>query len=296
MGPRRIVCLTEETTEWLYLLGEEHRIVGISGYTVRPRRARQDKPRVSAFLDGKIDRIVALEPDLVIGFSDMQAALADKLIRAGLDVWITNQRSVAQIVEVLRMVAALVGATDRAEALITRWREQHAAMAGAAARWPRRPRVYFEEWDEPMISAIRWVSELVGIAGGVDVFPELAAQGLGRDRVIADPLEVARRAPDIVAGSWCGKKFRPERVAARAGWGDVPAVRDGELHEIKSCDILQPGPAALTDGVAKLHAIFERWAWRGDAPCGLLVDEGGVSGPASRSAVVVPGDDNPAAA
>jgi iron complex transport system substrate-binding protein len=296
MGPRRIVCLTEETTEWLYLLGEESRIVGISGYTVRPRRARQDKPRVSAFLDGKIDKIVALEPDLVIGFSDMQAALADKLIRAGLDVWITNQRSVAQIVEVLRMLAALVGATDRAEALIATWRDQHAAMARAAARWPRRPRVYFEEWDEPMISAIRWVSELVGIAGGADIFPELAARSLGRDRVIADAAEVVRRAPDVVVGSWCGKKFRPERVAARAGWGDLPAVRDGELHEIKSCDILQPGPAALGDGAAKLHAIFERWAWRGDAPCDRLVDEGGVSGPAPHAAAVVPADDTQGAA
>jgi iron complex transport system substrate-binding protein len=259
-GPQRIVSLTEETTEWLYLLGEERRIVGISGYTVRPRRARQDKPRVSAFLDGKIDKIVALEPDLVIGFSDMQAALADKLIRAGLEVWITNQRSVEQIFTTLRRVAALVGADARAEAWIAGVRARHAAIAAEAARWPRRPRVYFEEWDQPMISAIRWVSELVAIAGGDDVFPDLALQSLGRDRVITDPLEPARRAPELIVGSWCGKRFRPEHVAARPGWAAVPAVRDGRLHEIKSCDILQPGPAALTDGLEQLHALMRVWA------------------------------------
>jgi iron complex transport system substrate-binding protein len=259
-GPQRIVCLTEETTEWLYLLGEERRIVGISGYTVRPRRARQEKPRVSAFLDGKIDRIVALEPDLVIGFSDMQAALADKLIRAGLEVWITNPRSVVQIVATMRRVAAMVGASVRAEAWLAAMQARHAQMAGVAAAWPRRPRVYFEEWDEPMISAIRWVSELMAIAGGDDVFPELARQSLGRDRVIADALEPARRAPDLIVGSWCGKKFRPERVAARPGWAEVPAVREGRLFEIKSCDILQPGPAALTDGLEQLHALMRGWA------------------------------------
>lgn len=260
--PQRIVCLTEETTEWLYLLGQEQRIVGISGYTVRPPRARQEKPRISSFLDGKIDRIVALEPDLVIGFSDMQAALADKLIRAGLNVLVTNQRSVAQIFQTLRLVAGLVGAQERAEAWITQCQARHAQIAQAASTWPRRPRLYFEEWDEPMISAIRWVSELVTVAGGDDVFPELALQSMGRDRVIADALAPARRAPDIIVGSWCGKKFRPEKVAARAGWAEVPAVRDGELHEIKSCDILQPGPAALTDGLEKLHTICARWAAR----------------------------------
>jgi iron complex transport system substrate-binding protein len=260
--PQRIVCLTEETTEWLYLLGQEQRIVGISGYTVRPPRARQEKPRISSFLDGKIDRIVALEPDLVIGFSDMQAALADKLIRAGLNVLVTNQRSVAQIFQTLRLVAGLVGAQDRAEAWITQCQARHAQIVQAASTWPRRPRVYFEEWDEPMISAIRWVSELVTVAGGDDVFPELAVQSMGRDRVIADALAPARRAPDIIVGSWCGKKFRPEKVAARAGWAEVPAVCDGELHEIKSCDILQPGPAALTDGLERLHKICAHWAAR----------------------------------
>ena len=259
-GPQRIVALTEETTEWLYLLGEEHRLVGISGYTVRPRRARQEKPRVSAFLDGRVDRIVALEPDLVIGFSDMQAELADKLIRAGLTVLVTNQRSVADIFGTLRLVAGLVDARDRAEAWIAGVRAQHARIAAAAAAWPRRPRVYFEEWDTPMISAIRWVSELIAVAGGDDVFPELAAMPMGRDRVIADPLEPARRVPDVIVGSWCGKHFRPAVVAARDGWSGVPAVRDGRLHEIKSCDILQPGPAALTDGLEQLHRMCAAWA------------------------------------
>lgn len=259
-GPRRIVCLTEETTEWLYLLGQEARIVGISGYTVRPRRARQEKPRVSAFLDGRIERIVALEPELVIGFSDMQAALADKLIRAGLNVLVTNQRSLAEIFATLRLVAGLVGEAVRAEGWIAACERRHRDIAAAARAWPRRPRVYFEEWDDPMISAIAWVSELIGIAGGDDVFPELAVQRMGRDRVIADALEPARRAPDIIVGSWCGKKFRPERVAARPGWGDVPAVRSGRLHEIKSCDILQPGPAALTDGLEQLHRLCAAWA------------------------------------
>jgi iron complex transport system substrate-binding protein len=259
-GPQRIVALTEETTEWLYLLGEERRLVGISGYTVRPRRARAEKPRVSAFLDGRIDRIVALEPDLVIGFSDMQAELADKLIRAGLNVFVTNQRSVEEILATLRLVAGLVGATERAEAWIARCLQRHAEIRAASAAWPRRPRVYFEEWDEPMISAIRWVSQLIGVAGGDDVFPELAMQPMGRDRVIGDPLEPARRAPEVIFGSWCGKRFRPEKVAARPGWQDVPAVGHGRLVEIKSCDILQPGPAALADGLEQLHRQLASWA------------------------------------
>jgi iron complex transport system substrate-binding protein len=255
-GPRRIVCLTEETTEWLYLLGREDRIVGISGYTVRPRRARQEKPRVSAFLSGKVDRIVALEPDLVIGFSDMQAALADQLVRAGLNVWITNQRSVEQIFSTLHTLAMLVDAREAGERWIADCRAEHARIAATAAQWPRRPRVYFEEWDAPMISAIRWVSELIALAGGEDVFTELGRMPMGRDRIIADALAPVNRAPDVVIGSWCGKKFRAEQVAARPGWQDMPAVRTGRLHEIKSCDILQPGPAALTDGLAQLHRLI----------------------------------------
>ena len=262
-GPQRIVCLTEETTEWLYLLGEERRIVGISGFTVRPRRARQEKPKVSAFTSAKIEQIVALQPDLVLGFSDIQADIAAQLIRAGVPVMVFNQRSVAEIFEVLGQVAALVGAQQRAQILLLQYRERLTQMQQAVqARLlagARRPRVYFEEWDTPQISGIRWVSELIGIAGGQDCFAELGAQPLAKGRIIADPLEVVRRAPDIIVGSWCGKKFRAEQVAARAGWQDVPAVRDGQLFEIKSPEILQPGPAALTDGVAALHQIMTDW-------------------------------------
>ncbi|QTD46821.1 cobalamin-binding protein [Ottowia testudinis] len=262
-GPQRIVCLTEETTEWLYLLGEEARIAGISGFTVRPRRARDEKSRVSAFTSAKIDKILALEPDLVLGFSDMQADIAAQLIRAGVPVMVFNQRSVAQIFDMLAQVAAMVGAAERGQTLLLQYRERLALMDQAVqaqmAQGRRRPRVYFEEWDEPPISGIRWVSELVRIAGGDDCFPELAAEPLGKQRIIADPLEVVRRAPDIIIGSWCGKKFRPEKVAARPGWQDVPAVRHAQLFEIKSPDILQPGPAALTDGAEQLHRIVMQW-------------------------------------
>ena len=265
-GPQRIVCLTEETTEWFYLLGEERRIVGISGFTVRPRRARHEKPKVSAFTSAKIEQIVALQPDLVLGFSDIQADIAAQLIRAGVPVMVFNQRSVAEIFEVLAQLAALVGAQERGRSLLLEIRERLAQMQKAVqaqlAQGKRRPRVYFEEWDEPAISGIRWVSELVGIAGGEDCFVELGAQPLAKGRIIADPLAVVRRAPDIIVGSWCGKKFRPEQVAARAGWQDVPAVRDGQLFEIKSPEILQPGPAALTDGVDALHRIVMDWMGR----------------------------------
>ncbi len=257
--PQRIVCLTEETTEWLYLLGQEHRIVGISGYTVRPRRAREEKPKVSAFLSAKIDKILALEPDCVFGFSDLQADIAAALIRAGVQVTVFNQRSVAEIFSMLYQVGAMVGQAEQAQERIAQMQSQLEAIRQAAAGFKRRPRVFFEEWDEPHISGIRWVSELIGIAGGDDVFPELAVQSLGKDRIIAEGQTIVDRAPDIVIGSWCGKKFRPEKVAARAGWQDVPAVRDGQLFEIKSADILQPGPAALTDGVAQLHRIIGRW-------------------------------------
>jgi iron complex transport system substrate-binding protein len=259
-GPQRIVCLTEETTEWLYLLGQEHRIVGISGYTVRPRRARDEKPKVSAFLSAKIDKILALEPDCVFGFSDLQADIASALIRAGVQVTVFNQRSVAEIFSMLYQVGAMVGQAEQALQRIAQIQAQLDAIRQTAATFKRRPRVFFEEWDEPHISGIRWVSELMGIAGGDDVFPELALQSLGKDRIIADPRTIIDRAPDIVIGSWCGKKFRPEKVAARAGWQNVPAVRDRQLFEIKSADILQPGPAALTDGVAQLHRIFGDWA------------------------------------
>lgn len=260
LGPQRIVCMTEETTEWLYLLGEEARIVGISGYTVRPKRARDEKPRVSAFTSAKIDKILALQPDCVFGFSDMQADIAAELIRRGVQVTIFNQRSVAEIFSMMFQVAAMVGQGDKGLALIQTMQQQLAAIQDAAAALPRRPRIYFEEWDEPPISAIRWVSELMGIAGGDDCFPELAAQSLGKHRIIADSAEIVRRNPDIIIGSWCGKKFRPEKVAARPGWEGVNAVKHGQLFEIKSADILQPGPAALTDGVAQLHRIVMDWS------------------------------------
>ena len=259
-GPQRIVCLTEETTEWLYLLGEEARIVGISGYTVRPRRAREEKPKVSAFLSAKIDKILALTPDCVFGFSDLQADIASELIRKGVQVTVFNQRSVSEIFSVLYQVAAMVGQQTRGIELLEAMRARLQAIELAAQSLQRRPRVYFEEWDEPHISAIRWVSELVGIAGGDDCFPELAAQAMGRDRIIADGAEIVRRDPDIIVGSWCGKKFRPEKVAARTGWANVAAVRNGQLFEIKSADILQPGPAALIDGVEQLHRIVMQWS------------------------------------
>ncbi len=261
--PQRIVCLTEETTEWLYLLGEEARIVGISGYTVRPPRARQEKPKVSAFLSAKIDKILALKPDCVFGFSDLQADIAAQLIRHGVQVTVFNQRSVPEIFAMLYQVAAMVGQVEQGlqriaamQAHLDQIRAQVSALQAAGAR---RPRVYFEEWDEPHISAIRWVSELMGIAGGDDVFPELAQQGLGKDRIFADSGEVLRRNPDIIFGSWCGKKFRPNLVAQRPGWDVIAAVRSGQLHEVKSPLILQPGPAALTEGLDALHAVCADW-------------------------------------
>jgi iron complex transport system substrate-binding protein len=258
--PSRIVCLTEETTEALYLLGEDWRIVGISGFTVRPPRARKEKPRVSAFTSAKLERIVALEPDLVLGFSDLQADIAAELVRRGIDVHVFNQRSVAGILGMLRTLGGMIGCEAKTATLVGELAAGLDALRTAAATLPRRPRVYFEEWDEPQISAIGWVSELIGIAGGNDIFPELATQSLGRDRIVADPLEVPRRVPDIIFGSWCGKKFNPRSVAARPDWQDVPAVRDGELHEVKSSIILQPGPAALTDGVRELHRVIAGWA------------------------------------
>ncbi len=266
LTPQRIVCLTEETTEWLYLLGQEARIVGISGYTVRPAQARRDKPKVSAFLSAKIDKILALKPDCVFGFSDLQADIAAALIRHGVQVTVFNQRSVDEIFSMLYQVAAMVGEAQQGLERIAAWRADLDAMRARVldlqARGARRPRVYFEEWETPQISAIRWVSELMGIAGGDDIFPELALESLGKNRILADGDAVLQRAPDIIIGSWCGKKFRPENVAARPGWDALPAVRNGDLYEIKSPLILQPGPAALTDGLAALHRICAGWMER----------------------------------
>ncbi len=257
----RIVCLTEEPTEILYRLGEDRRIVGISGFTVRPARARKEKPKVSAFTSAKIDRILELEPDLVFGFSDIQADIAAQLIRQGIEVHIFNHRSVAGILRTVKAVAALAGCPEKGARLAAELEAGLDRIRERAAVLPRRPRVYFEEWYDPLISGIRWVSELIELAGGEDCFPEHRAGSLAKDRIIADPAEVVRRAPDVIIGSWCGRKFRPERVAARDGWARIPAVAGGHLHEVKSALILQPGPAALTDGVEALQRIISGWAY-----------------------------------
>ena len=258
-GPQRIVCLTEEPTEWLYMLGEERRIVGISGYTVRPPRAREEKPKVSAFLSAKIDKIVELQPDCVIGFSDLQADIASQLVRKGIQVTIFNQRSVQEIFSMMYQLAAMVGQEAKGLGLMQAMQVRLLAIEQAASCLKRRPRVFFEEWYDPHISAIAWVSELMAIAGGDDCFPELARESMGKDRIIADGAEIIRRNPDIIFGSWCGRKFRPAHVRARPGWQEVNAVKNDQLFEIKSAEILQPGPAALVDGVEQLHKIILDW-------------------------------------
>lgn len=260
--PERIVCLTEETTETLYRLEEDWRIVGISGFTVRPARARKEKPKVSAFTSAKIGKILELEPDLVLGFSDLQADIAAELVRNGVEVHVFNHRSVAEIFRMMAMLGGMIGCQEKTAHLMDELQQGVDRIREQAAALPRRPRVYFEEWDEPMLSGIRWVSELVEIAGGIDCFPELKEEALGKDRIIAEYETVIEREPDIIIGSWCGKKFRPEKVRERPGFDRIPAVRDDELHEIKSVDILQPGPAALTDGLRQLHDIIATWAER----------------------------------
>jgi iron complex transport system substrate-binding protein len=250
--PQRIVCLTEETVETLYLLGEQDRIVGISGYVVRPQQARREKPRVSAFTSANIDKILALTPDLVLTFSDLQADIAADLIRRGLNVHAFNQRSIAGILDMIRMLGAMVDAGERAQQLVGTLKARLAEARNRAECLPKRPRVFFEEWDDPLISGIGWVSELVEIAGGIDIFADRAKQGAAKDRVATIDEAVARK-PDLIIGSWCGKKFRPERVMARPGFEQIPAVQHQYLYEIKSSLILQPGPAALTDGLAELR-------------------------------------------
>jgi iron complex transport system substrate-binding protein len=262
--PSRIVCLTEETVETIYLLGEQDRIVGISGYVVRPPQARREKPRVSAFTSANIDKILALKPDLVLTFSDLQGDIAVDLIRQGLDVHAFNQRSIAGILDMIRMLGAMVDASEQARQLVETLETRLAEVRSRAARLPKRPRVFFEEWDDPLISGIGWVSELVEIAGGaggIDIFADRRNQGAAKDRIVKNE-EVVAREPDLIIGSWCGKKFRPERVAARAGFDRVPAVQHQDLYEVKSSLILQPGPAALTDGLAELQKIIEQWATR----------------------------------
>jgi len=255
-GPQRIVCLSTETCETLYLLGEQRRIVGISGFTVRPPQARKEKPKVSGFTTARLDKILAVQPDLVLGYCDLQADIAAELAREGLEVHLFNQRDVAGILRMIETLGALVHASARAEQLVAELQAGMRQVAEQAAQLPRRPRVYFEEWNEPLISGIGWVRELIELAGGEDCFAELAAFKRARERIIADPQEVLQRAPELIIGSWCGKRFRPEQVAAREGWLALPAVRNGQLHEIKSADILQPGPAALSDGLRQLHALI----------------------------------------
>jgi iron complex transport system substrate-binding protein len=257
--PERIVCLTEETTETLYLLGEQDRIVGISGFTVRPPQARTEKPKISAFTSAKIESILELKPDLVLGFSNLQGEIARDLIKAGIEVYIFNQRNVAGILRMVATLGALIGETAKGHALAIELAAHVETVRSAAATLPRKPRVYFEEWDEPLISGIGWVSELVGIAGGEECFPELARETLAGNRRILDPMEVVRRQPDIILGSWCGKKFRSEQVAARPGWDTISAVQLGQLFEIKSPLILSPGPAALTEGLDAIAQIVRAW-------------------------------------
>ncbi len=257
--PQRIVCLTEETTETLYLLGQQDRIVGISGFTVRPSQARKEKPKVSAFTEADIETIVKLEPDLVIGFSDIQADIAKKLIARGLTVWVNNHRSVAGILQMIVQLGALTGSTEKALQLAKRINKQIEEIKKEASVWPLRPKIYFEEWYEPLISGIRWVGEIISLAGGQEAFPQLSRQSLAKDRIIADPQEVVAANPDIILASWCGKKFKPARMLARPGWQDIKAVKEGYVYEIDSAIILQPGPAALLEGLPQIHSIVKQW-------------------------------------
>ena len=255
--PKRIVCLTEETTETLYLLGEGDRVVGVSGYTVRPPEAR-NKPKVSSFLHARFQKIEALTPDLILAFSDLQADITTELVRRGHTVFTFNQRSVAEILQMIRVLAGIVGVSEKGDGLA---RELEAGLQGireAARAWPRHPRVYFEEWDDPLITGIQWVEELVEIAGGDPVFPDRRRAKLAKDRIVSSE-QVIAAAPDVIIGSWCGKPVRPERIASRPGWDGVPAVRDGHIYEVKSAYILQPGPAALTEGVRQIHDRLTRW-------------------------------------
>ena len=259
MSYRRIACLSTEAVETLYLLGAEDRIAGISGFTTRPARARKEKTKVSGFSTAKIDRILAVEPDLVVAFSDLQADIVRDLIRAGVEVHVFNQRDLAGIYRMIATLAALVDACIEGERLIADLQRRISDTRSRATAHSRRPRVYFEEWNDPLISGIRWVSELIDVTGGVDCYAEESQRGAARDRIIADPADVIARAPDIIIASWCGKKFQASQMRSRTGWDAVPAVRDGELYEIKSADILSPGPAAITEGLKQLETIVERW-------------------------------------
>jgi len=257
-GPQRIACLAAETTEVLYLLGEQERIVGISGFTTRPAIARKEKPKISGFSSAKLEKILAVKPDLVLAFSNLQADIAAELVRAGVEVHVFNQRSIQGIFDMIATLGALTYASDRATALIAGLEVRIQQAAETASYLPCAPKVYFEEWNDPLISGIQWVGELIAIAGGTDCFAELSACKSAKERVIAAD-EVIQRQPDIIIGSWCGKKFQPEQVLARPGWLAIPAVQAGQVHEIKSADILQPGPSAIQHGLAQLQTIIQRW-------------------------------------
>lgn len=250
----RIVCLTEETVETLYLLGQDHRIVGVTGYAVRPKRVRQEKPRVGAFTSADVPKILALNPDLVLTFSDLQADIVASLIRQGLTVHAFNQRSLGGIFEMIHTIGALTECRDAAARLVQGYQARIDSLKNRPVS--TRPKVYFEEWDEPMITSIGWVSELIEIAGGVDVFAPLRHEQSASDRIVSSD-QVIQAAPDIIIGSWCGKKMRPEKIAARSGWGAIPAVRNNRIVEIKSPLILQPGPAALSDGLDAILAALD---------------------------------------
>ena len=256
--PERIICLTAETTETLYLLEEEWRIVGVSSFAKRPGRALQEKPVVATYTTAHIEEIQNLQPDLVLGFSDLQASIASELIQCGLAVHVFNQRSVAGILRMIRMVGGLVDCADKADALIGRLEAGLGALRRQTKKWEFRPKVYFEEWDDPMISGIRWISELVTIAGGDDCFAEFAREPLAQNRVISDPAEVVRRQPDVILASWCGKPFDRDRLSKRPGWDSIPAVKNGRIFEIAAPLILQPGPAALSEGVCKIHETIAK--------------------------------------
>jgi len=257
---RRIACLSAETVETLYLLGAEERIAGITGFATRPGRARKEKPTICGFSTGQIHRILAVEPDLVLAFSDMQAELVTDAIRAGVEVHVFNQRSLEGILDMIVTLGRLVDRQPAAEMLIGELAGRLAAAAAHAASLPKRPRIYFEEWHEPMICGIGWVSELIELAGGVDIFADRAQKPAARGRIIDDTDEVIRRAPDVIIGSWCGQRFRPERLAARPGWDTIPAVRNGLVMELKSADILTPGPSAILEGLPQLQAAVQRWS------------------------------------
>jgi len=257
--PQRIICMTEETTELLYLLGEQDRIVGISGFTVRPPQARKEKPRVSAFTSAKIDKILELKPDLVLGFSDLQADIAADLIRQGIPVHIFNQRSIKEIFSMILTLGAMVGCQQQAQQWVDDIEQKIADIKQLVASRDSKPKVYFEEWNDPLITGIQWVSELIEVAGGEECFPECSTQSLAKYRIIEDQSEVVKRNPDIIIASWCGKKFNPDHMRERDGWQQITAVKNNQLHEIKSPNILQPGPAALTDGLDQIKAIIDNW-------------------------------------